>query len=209
MKPKIPALKIKSDECFISVGQVIEDGEIVDEGTPYYIHKNEWVEVLPVITVREVMQINKLQTSSTDPTGLGENLSQLCQELSQRVISWNWTNMMGEKMEQPYKRPDILEGLASEELMWLEEGRERLRLVGEHILGDGIQPNYVSVGIICESFHCLPSQVLNEDWETIRSILDYRLLISARDQHNQDASQMQPQQIQIWKEMVEAVEENG
>ena len=27
--------------------------------------------------------------------------------------------MMGEEMEQPYKRPDVLEGLASEELMWL------------------------------------------------------------------------------------------
>ena len=26
---------------------------------------------------------------------------------------------MGEKMEQPYNRPDVLERLASEELMWL------------------------------------------------------------------------------------------
>ena len=37
--------------------------------------------------------------------------------------------------------------------------------------------------------------------------MDHRLLISARDQHNQDASQMQPAQVKIWREMVEAVEE--
>ena len=119
MKPKIPAVKVNSDECFISVGQVIEDGAIVDEGTPYYIHAGEWVEVLPVLTVREVMQINKLQNAASDANGLGENLSMLCKELAQRVIAWNWTDMMGETMEQPYKRPDVLEGLASEELMWL------------------------------------------------------------------------------------------
>ena len=119
MRPKIPAVKVNSDECFISVGQVIEDGAIVDEGTPYYIHKGEWVEVLPVLTVREVMQINKLQNAASDANGLGENLSMLCKELAQRVIAWNWTDMMGETMEQPYKRPDVLEGLASEELMWL------------------------------------------------------------------------------------------
>ena len=34
MKPKIPASRIKSDECAINIGQVIEDGEIVNPGTP-------------------------------------------------------------------------------------------------------------------------------------------------------------------------------
>jgi hypothetical protein len=50
---------------------------------------------------------------------------------------------------------------------------------------------------------------MNEDWGLVRDILDYRLLMSAKDQHNQDASQMQPAQIVLWKEMVEAVEGNG
>ena len=50
---------------------------------------------------------------------------------------------------------------------------------------------------------------MNEDWGVIREILDYRMLAGARDQHNQDASQMQPAQVTIWTEMVEAVEENG
>ena len=50
---------------------------------------------------------------------------------------------------------------------------------------------------------------MDEDWRLIRDILDYRLLMSAKDQHNQDASQMQPSQVALWKEMVEAVEEDG
>ena len=33
--------------------------------------------------------------------------------------------------------------------------------------------------------------------------------MGARDQHNQDASQMQPAQVMIWKEMAEAVEDDG
>ena len=50
---------------------------------------------------------------------------------------------------------------------------------------------------------------MDEDWEIIKDIMDYRLLISARDQHNQDASQMAPAQVEAWTEMVEAVESDG
>ena len=119
MKPKIPAQKVLSDDCSISIGQVVEDGEIVNQGTPHFVHKGEWVEILPVMTVKEVMQISRLQNAGTDGTQLGENLTDLCKELARRVISWNWTDLMGEPMEQPYNRPDVLEGLSSEELMWL------------------------------------------------------------------------------------------
>ena len=55
----------------------------------------------------------------------------------------------------------------------------------------------------------MPSEIENEEWQVLKEIMDYRLLASARDQHNQDASKMSPGQIEAWKEMVEAVEENG
>ena len=119
MKPKIPAVKVLSDDCKINVGQVIEDGEITSPGTPHYVHVGEWVEVLPVMSVREVMNISQLQASTGDSSKLGENLSSLCNELARRIIGWNWTDIMGEPMEQPYNRADILERLSSEELMWL------------------------------------------------------------------------------------------
>jgi len=119
MKPKIPAVKVKSDECSISIGQVIEDGEITNPGTPYFVHQGEWVEILPVITVAEVMNISRLQNAASDTASLDQNLSDLCKELAKRIIAWNWTDLMGEPMEQPFNRPDVLERLASEELMWL------------------------------------------------------------------------------------------
>ena len=55
----------------------------------------------------------------------------------------------------------------------------------------------------------MPSQVENEDWETIRNIMEFRLLRSAKDQHNQDASKLEPSQVEIWTEMIEAVESDG
>ena len=119
MKPKIPASRIKSDECAINIGQVVEDGEVINAGVPHYIHQGEWVDILPVMTVKEVVNLSRLQVSGSDPGVLGQNFTELCRELSRRIIGWNWTDMMGESMEQPYNRPDVLEGLSSEELMWL------------------------------------------------------------------------------------------
>ena len=119
MKPKIPALRIKSDGCAINIGQVIEDGEIVNPGTPYYIHQGEWVEILPIMTVKEVVNISRLQNGGSDPSVLGSSFVELCRELSRRVIAWDWTDMMGQPIEQPYDKPDVLEQLSSEELLWL------------------------------------------------------------------------------------------
>ena len=87
--------------------------------------------------------------------------------------------------------------------------KKRLRYLGEHILGDGPQPVAATVSVVCESFGCLPSEVMDEDWKLIRDILDYRLLMSAKDQHNNDASKMHPSQVALWTEMVEAVESDG
>ena len=50
---------------------------------------------------------------------------------------------------------------------------------------------------------------MKEDWAMIRNIMEYRLLASARDQHINDASNMAPGQIKAWREMVEAVENDG
>ena len=119
MKPKIPASRIKSDDCAINIGQVVRDGEVVNPGVPHYIHENEWVDILPVMTVREVVNLSRLQVSGSDPGALGQNFTELCRELSRRVIAWNWTDLMGKIIDQPYDRPDVLEQLSSEELLWL------------------------------------------------------------------------------------------
>ena len=97
MKSKIPTITVQSDECAINIGQVVEGGEITNPGTPYYVHIGEWVELLPVMTVSEVMQISRLQNATGDTGELGKNLSDLCKELSRHGTgrdSWarNWSN---------------------------------------------------------------------------------------------------------------------
>ena len=67
MKPKIPATRVKSDDCAINIGQVVEDGEVVNPGVPHYIHQDEWVDILPVMTVKEVVNLSRLQVSGSDP----------------------------------------------------------------------------------------------------------------------------------------------
>ncbi len=118
-KLKIPAVKVLADDCSISIGQVIEDGQITVPGTPHYVHVGEWVELMPVLAVKEVMHLSRLQMGAADRGSLGESLGQLCQELSKRVLSWNWTDLLGQEMEQPHNRPDVLEALSADELLWL------------------------------------------------------------------------------------------
>jgi len=131
MKPKIPATRILSDDCAISIGQVITDGEITDPGVAHYVHQDEWVEVLPIMTVKEVVQLSRLQAGADDTAGVGDNLARLCEEMSKRVIAWNWTDIMGEEMEQPYNRPDVLENLSSDELLWLVNAASSQEAPGE------------------------------------------------------------------------------
>ena len=123
MKPKgklkIPAIRVASDGCAITIGRVTEDGEITVPGAEHYVHIGEWIEVMPVLAVKEVMQLSRLQQGGAENGVLGESLGQLCQELSKRLLAWNWTDLTGAGMEQPYNRPDVLENLSADELLWL------------------------------------------------------------------------------------------
>ena len=121
---KIPTLTIPSDDCTVSSGQVINaDGTIVDPGQPIAVHVGEHIEIIPVATVAEVISLGKLQAaipgSDTLAADLAEQLQVLCNELSQRVVGWTWTDMLGVALPQPYQRPDVLAGLTSEELLYL------------------------------------------------------------------------------------------
>ena len=119
MKPKIPTIKVMADDCAINIGQVITDGEVIDPGVAHYVHIGEWVELMPVMAVKEVMQLSRLQRGSEETGGLGESLAELCKELSKRIMKWNWTDLVGDPIDQPYKRPEILEELSADELLWL------------------------------------------------------------------------------------------
>lgn len=112
-KWKIPPDKIESDDCVVYVGRVVEDGEIKEEGEAYHVHEGEWVELLPVRSLAELITLSDMVTNSA------ESLRTLCQELSQRVISWTWTGMDNVPLAQPYGNPAVIEKLTDDEVLWL------------------------------------------------------------------------------------------
>ena len=81
-KFKIPTLKIDSSDCVIHIGQVIENGEITKTGEPHKIHENEWVEVLPVLTIEETLALGIFRTSRVE-TELGKAMESICKSLSE------------------------------------------------------------------------------------------------------------------------------
>ena len=120
MSFKIPPQRIKSDECAVHVGREIVDGKITNQGTPYYVHKGEWVEILPIATLQETLAIMALTQGKADSLkSFTDPLSALCVELSKRVTAWNWTDMAGQPMPPPYLKPDVFRGLHTDELLWL------------------------------------------------------------------------------------------
>jgi hypothetical protein len=122
-KPKIPVVRVPSDGCMVTVGQVVTAGVITSPGTGYSVHKGEWVEILPAMTVQEVIALTSMQriaTSETQDAGEVEGVFRaMVDQLAKRVTAWNWTDMMGEPHPQPYGNPAALLALTNEELLWL------------------------------------------------------------------------------------------
>ena len=130
-KPKIPPVRVASDQCMVTVGQIVENGVITNPGTAYPVHVGEWVEILPAATVQEVIALTSMQRLMAGPTQdvteVETVFRMMTKELSKRVIAWNWTDMMGQPLAQPYGDPDAIAGVTTEELLWLEDaasGRE-------------------------------------------------------------------------------------
>ena len=112
-KWKIPPTRVASDDCAIYLDRVIEDGEIIEEGTAHYIHKDEWVELFPMQNLKQLIALAKVVRSSDGDAkdmilSQAEGLRELCEALSKRIVSWNWTDNGGEPLPQPYKAPDVL-----------------------------------------------------------------------------------------------------
>ncbi len=131
--PKVPTKRVASDDCEITV-----------DGIRYPVHKGESVEVIPLASMQSFLSIVSLGDlnnapdaaaleAETDPEKrkkleaqitaqahqMQDALNQICEELSRRVVKWDWTDLMGEPLPQPCGKPDVLKALTSEELFWL------------------------------------------------------------------------------------------
>lgn len=116
-KFKVAPIRIPSDDCVVHAGRRFEGKEIVDEGTPFYPHQNEWVEVLPIGTIREYISYINLRNFSLSP--VSDPLEELCEELSNRITAWNWTGMDSKPLTQPYQNKQVIRRLTDEEILWL------------------------------------------------------------------------------------------
>ena len=148
-KPKIPPVWVASDQCLVTVGQIVENGTITNPGTAYPVHVGEWVEILPAMSVQEVVSLTSMQRimagSTQDATEIETAFRMMASELSKRVIAWNWTDMMGQPMSQPYAKPEVLMQLTNEELLWLVQATSGRETVEERKNASGPLPSTLLV----------------------------------------------------------------
>jgi hypothetical protein len=116
---KIPTKKINSSDCIVHIGQVIENDQVVDKGKPYAVHENEWVKLLPVITMKESFALMRIANMGDTTSNADESLNEVCQSLANRIVDWNWTGIDGELLPKPYKNPEVFKDLLNEELIYL------------------------------------------------------------------------------------------
>ena len=122
---RLPTIRVPADGCAVHIGRVIREGAILDPGQDFYPHTGEWVELVPVNSIREFIAMGDVSGGSSVKAGdevraMGEAFTRLCQEIARRVVRWNWTDPHdGTPLPQPYKRPDVIESLLDDEVIWL------------------------------------------------------------------------------------------
>lgn len=164
---KIPTKRIDSDDCAIMIGRKIVGGKIVDPGEAHYVHKGEWIEVIPVRSVSEYLSFNKLLASNlpdisdavpTDEAGkakeeaelmafteaLAAEFERLVGAVADRVVSWNWTDLEGNPLDQPFHNPKVIEKLSQDELNYLAGSLSRVETAAERKNGSEPSPTVSS-----------------------------------------------------------------
>jgi len=115
---KIKPKEVDSSDCIIHIGQKIEEGKIVEMGEPVKLHENEWVKVLPIITIKESLALGTFRNSAEEGE-LSVAMDSICESLAKRVVDWNWTGIDGDPLAKPYKNSEVFKELYNEELLWL------------------------------------------------------------------------------------------
>ena len=118
---KIPPKRVDASDCVINVGRRVKDGVVIAAGTAYEVHKGEWVDVLPLITTRQFLSLQKLigKLNEPDPERISKGLDELCEDIASKLLDWNWTDLDGNSLPKPYKHPEVIKALYDDEIMWL------------------------------------------------------------------------------------------
>jgi|TARA_Y100000310_G_scaffold276879_1_gene294340 hypothetical protein len=106
-KWKVAPKRVPADDCIITV-----------EGEEIAVHKGEWIEIIPVGTLRTYTALLRVQNLVLDDSD-SQVLHDLCEEVAERVIAWNFTGLDGKNLAKPYQNARVIEGLTSEEVAWI------------------------------------------------------------------------------------------
>lgn len=108
-KYKIPPRRVPSDDYSVAL-----------DGTMFFPHEGEWIEIQPLQNLGRLMRLSdawgRLSDREGNPTQAFEDI---CTELSQVIVGWNWTDNAGQPMPQPHNRPDVIKAVDSMELVYL------------------------------------------------------------------------------------------
>lgn len=119
---KPASVRVPSDDFVVEIG-----------GESFRTHENEWVEVLPQRSVRELQQMQRLDRLQVEIDALagedgGENAvlalldatyADVCQTLATRIIDWTWTDDAGRSLPKPDGMAEPFRRLTPQELWYL------------------------------------------------------------------------------------------
>jgi hypothetical protein len=115
-------IQVPADACVVTI-----------DGTAYTPHEGESVWVIPGLSIGAINALTVLtQTGVAMDAAKGEadegqrvtalmdrSLQGLSRALAQRIVRWDWTDMLGNPLPQPNGTPEPLMALEAEELYWL------------------------------------------------------------------------------------------
>lgn len=124
---KIPPVRVPADDCVVYIGRKTKGTVILEQGEPTYPHKEEWVEIIPVSSLRQVISFSsmveaargKKRLSERDILSLSPQFQILCEEIAKRLTNWNWTDWDRKPLPKPYQKPDVIAELTDDEVLWL------------------------------------------------------------------------------------------
>lgn len=123
---KIPPRRIRCDDCVVYVGRQIQDGKIIQVGEPYAVHAGEEVDIIPISSLQAYASLGYFHLEGRTDEERMERLAKLdgaldniCAELANRVVWWNWTGFDNVALPQPYRQPAVIKSLQLEEIFYL------------------------------------------------------------------------------------------
>ena len=119
---KPASVRVPSDDFVVEIG-----------GESFRTHENEWVEVLPQMSVHDWQQMQRLNRLHVEIDALagedgGEDAvlalvdgacADLCQTLAARIIDWTWTDDAGRPLPKPDGTAEPFCRLTPHELLYL------------------------------------------------------------------------------------------